>query len=280
MGPLVRRAHVALRTWLARDHPSNWCVVPDGLRMDWESGRDARAFDDFLRHDIGVLPESPSVARSLVPVWMRWGFRQPCPHALEVRRAPSCGLAQRGLSLPAYASLRLSCPLCGGRALAGWTPAQCAELLPCCSSPCHKIPNSQGRDPRMLGGFAPPETARGRDPTTRRGFSPFLPSPSGYCSCVSCAMEVCCLSQAGGVPPPCSSLAGRGPMILVARAGGCCLVFGTEQLLSTSPPLTLSLHTDPALHCKVMDGYLALRLNCSYFRRMPSAGVAVLLALR
>ena len=29
--PALRRAHVALRTWLARDHPSNWCVVPDGL---------------------------------------------------------------------------------------------------------------------------------------------------------------------------------------------------------------------------------------------------------
>ena len=77
-----------------------------------------------------------------------------------------------------------------------------------------------------------------------------------------------------------SSLAGRGPMILVAPAGGCCLAFGIEQLLSTSPPLTRSLHTGPALHCKVMDGYLALRLNCSYFRRMPSAGVAALLVLR
>ena len=66
--PALHRAHVALRTWLARDRPSNWCVVPDGLRMDWKSGRDAQTFDDFLQHD---LPESSSVARSLVPAWMR-----------------------------------------------------------------------------------------------------------------------------------------------------------------------------------------------------------------
>ena len=82
---------------------------------------------------------------------------------------------------------------------------------------CHKIPNSQGRDPRTLEpqeGFAPPETARTgpKYPKRRRpNRSPFLPSPSRYCSCVSRAMEVCCLFQAGDVPTPCSSLAGQCP---------------------------------------------------------------------
>ena len=35
--PALRRTHVALRTWLARNHPSNWCVVPDSLRFEWKS---------------------------------------------------------------------------------------------------------------------------------------------------------------------------------------------------------------------------------------------------
>ena len=63
--PALCRVHVALRIWLARD-PSNWCVVSDGLRMDWESRRNARP-SMTLQHDFGILSESLSVARSLVP---------------------------------------------------------------------------------------------------------------------------------------------------------------------------------------------------------------------
>ena len=77
-----------------------------------------------------------------------------------------------------------------------WKLAQCASLLPYCSSPlagaCHKIPNSERRDSRTLGpqeGLTAPETARGRDPLCPKRLlpnrSPFLPSPSGCCSCVS-----------------------------------------------------------------------------------------------
>ena len=61
--PVLRRTHVALRTWLARNHPSNWRVVPDSLRTEWESGRDARAFEDYLQHELGVMPEPWVVPR-------------------------------------------------------------------------------------------------------------------------------------------------------------------------------------------------------------------------
>ena len=57
--PALRRAHVALRTWLARK------------RTEWESGRDARAFEDYLQHELGVLLEPWVVARHLAPLWMR-----------------------------------------------------------------------------------------------------------------------------------------------------------------------------------------------------------------
>ena len=69
--PAFRRAHVDLRIWLARDHPSNRCVVPDILRTDWESGRDSRAFAVYLQHELGVMTEHPVVARSSVAAWMR-----------------------------------------------------------------------------------------------------------------------------------------------------------------------------------------------------------------
>ena len=71
--PALRRAHVALRLWLARDHPSNLCVVPDILRTEWDGAdaRDARAFAAHLQHELGVMTEHPAVARSSVPAWMR-----------------------------------------------------------------------------------------------------------------------------------------------------------------------------------------------------------------
>ena len=42
--PALRRAHVDLQLWLARDHPSNLCVEPDILRTEWDGAgaRDAR----------------------------------------------------------------------------------------------------------------------------------------------------------------------------------------------------------------------------------------------
>ena len=69
--PALRRTHVALRTRLARNHPSNWCVVSDSLHTEWKSGRDARVFEDYLQHELGVLLESWVVARHLAPLWMR-----------------------------------------------------------------------------------------------------------------------------------------------------------------------------------------------------------------
>ena len=53
--PALRRTHVALRLWLARDHPSNLYVEPDILHSEWEGARarDARAFANYLQRDLG-----------------------------------------------------------------------------------------------------------------------------------------------------------------------------------------------------------------------------------
>ena len=68
--PALRRAHVDLQIWLARDHPSNLCVVPDILRTEWEGARDTRAFAVYLQHELGVMTEHPAVAWSSAAAWM------------------------------------------------------------------------------------------------------------------------------------------------------------------------------------------------------------------
>ena len=201
-------------------------------------------------------------------------------------------LAQPGLGLPEYASALppSGAPLRGGRAFVARKPAQCAALLPCCLEPpllglAIRYQTARGGTPGPLNvKRALPHQKQAGDgtPAPEEALAqpqPLLPSPSGYCSCVSRAMEVCCLLQAGDEPTPCSQLAGQCPFDPRGACGR--LMFGFwEQLLSTSPSLTLTLHKGPALHCQVMDGNFALRLNCSFFQRMTSAGVAALLVLR
>ena len=151
--PALRRAHVALRIWLARDHPSNLCVVPDILRTEWEGARDTRAFAIYLQHDLGVMTEHPAVARSSAAAWMVWGG------------APSHELTP---CLP-----RPLATLCGGghhssrlwaaRGRCGFGPLGSPVLRCRCCASC-ALPCRQA-EPCAVSGFSPAKTRAVRGAT-------------------------------------------------------------------------------------------------------------------